>query len=153
MRSCRSPPAGVPDVDMVRSGFTSSLTCWLPDGSGRFGCFGPFDGKSLLVSALLASWRAYGVSCSLGGGPGGASCVACGLSSQLRCRRLATMAAWAAWWLALTIYGGEEGVCFRGENPVWLGQANGGDACGHRHLPKVSIVVTHFPFVVLQMKI
>lgn len=53
----------------------------------------------------------------------------------------------------LTIYGGEEGVCFRGENPVWLGQANGGDACGHRHLPKVSIVVTHFPFVVLQMKI
>lgn len=42
----------------------------------------------------------------------------------------------------VVICGGEVGVCCRGKNPVWLGQADGGGARGRRYLPKVFVVVT-----------
>lgn len=93
-QGCRTSTWSAPASPLLR------LACSLIDLVGSIASAFLAVGACRLVH-ILQPWRAYGASCFLGGGLGGGSCGACGLSLLLRCGRLATMAVWATWWLAL----------------------------------------------------
>lgn len=101
MRLVHPSPAGVSIVDVVCSCFTSSPTWWFPSRSGRFGRWWLYQssehGGLFIATAMEGVWDLRYPKRWLGGGSGSTR----GWISRLRCERLAAMAAWAVWRLAV----------------------------------------------------